>query len=412
MKTVLDECATNDFHPCADLLLEELALNPSGSNNLQEHHGSIAAGGQAPGAILCGLNKKESSSVGSNVYSDLPTPVAVALPPDSPTQELDSILEDLMGLAEGNHSPPPIPPPLAQKQSAKMKKEGGRLDHKEDSGLAGSDSKPCTQKQQNSKTDSIDDLLGGLSSDLEKIGVRTTAKGHCAACNKGIVGKMITALGEVWHPEHFVCVACKMELSTTGFFEREGRPYCDKDYHQLFSPRCAYCKGPIIQNILTALDQTWHPEHFFCTHCGDLFGPEGFLEKDGKPYCCKDFYHLFAPKCSGCGEPVRENYLTAANGTWHPECFVCADCLKPFTDGCFMELDGRPLCSLHFHSRQGTLCGGCGEPITGRCVSALDRRFHPEHFVCAFCLRQLNQGIFKEQKGKPYCTACFNKLFL
>lgn len=35
------------------------------------------------------------------VYSDLPTPVAVALPPDSPTQELDSILEDLMGLAEG-----------------------------------------------------------------------------------------------------------------------------------------------------------------------------------------------------------------------------------------------------------------------------------------------------------------------
>ncbi|MEQ2211371.1 hypothetical protein XENOCAPTIV_028127, partial [Xenoophorus captivus] len=88
------------------------------------------------------------------------------------------------------------------------------------------------------------------------------------------------------------------------------------------------------------------------------------------------------------------------------------DCLKPFTNGCFMELDGRPLCSLHFHSRQGTLCGGCGEPITGRCVSALDRRFHPEHFVCAFCLRQLNHGIFKEQKEKPYCTVCYNKLFL
>lgn len=50
----------------------------------------------------------------------------------------------------------------------------------------------------------------------------------------------------------------------------------------------------------------------------------GFLEKDGKPYCCKDFYHLFSPKCSGCGEAVRENYLSAANGTWHPECFVCS----------------------------------------------------------------------------------------
>ena len=58
---------------------------------------------------------------------------------------------------------------------------------------------------------------------------------------------MITALGEVWHPEHFVCAECKMELSTTGFFERDGRPYCNKDYHHLFSPRCAYCKGPIME---------------------------------------------------------------------------------------------------------------------------------------------------------------------
>ncbi|XP_012720319.2 leupaxin [Fundulus heteroclitus] len=396
-----------------DLLLEELALNPSGSNGFQENKGNTASDGQAPGAILTGAKDKEKSSVGSSVYSDLPAPVAAALPPVSPTQELELILQDLMGLAEGDHAHPSTPPPLAQKQSTKKRTEDGRREQKEDrnssSGPASSDPKPSLPRRE---TDSIDELLGGLSSDLEKIGVRTTAKGHCASCNKCIVGKMITALGEVWHPEHFVCMVCNMELSTTGFFERERRPYCEKDYHQLFSPRCAYCKGPIMQNILTALDQTWHPEHFFCSHCGDLFGPEGFLEKDGKPYCCKDFYHLFAPKCSGCGESVRENYLTAANGTWHPECFVCADCLKPFTDGCFMELDGRPLCSIHFHSRQGTLCGGCGEPITGRCISALDHKFHPEHFICAFCLRQLHHGIFKEQKGKPYCTACFNKLFV
>lgn len=310
----------------------------------------------------------------------------------------------MLGLGQESPVSSPTPPPLTQKLSVKGKTEGGRPDAEESSSSAASEA--------NTSTDTIDDLLGGLSSDLEKIGVRTTVKGNCASCNKCIVGKMITALGEVWHPEHFVCVECKSELSTTGFFEREGRPYCDKDYHQLFCPRCAYCKGSIVQNILTALDQTWHPDHFFCTHCGAQFGPDGFLEKDGKPYCCKDFYQLFAPKCSGCGESVRENYLTAANGTWHPECFVCADCLKPFPDGRFMESDGRVLCSLHFHSRQGTLCGGCCEPITGRCISALDRKFHPEHFVCAFCLRQLSQGIFKEQRGKPYCSPCFDKVFV
>ncbi|KAK2907806.1 leupaxin isoform X1 [Channa argus] len=391
-----------------DLLLEDLCLNLTGSETVSEKKSNNAADEEVPGAVYAGL--KENDIICSSIYSDLPAPVAASLSSDSPTKELESILADLMGLGQEDSVSSTNPPLIKEKQSVEKKPKGGRQEDKDGSSTASSGGKTSTTIQ---KTDTIDDLLGGLSTDLEKIGVRTVSKGHCASCNKCVVGKMVTALGEVWHPEHFVCVVCKMELSTTGFFERDGRPYCDKDYHQLFSPRCAYCKGPILQKILTALDQTWHPEHFFCTHCGGLFGPDaGFLEKDGKPYCCKDFYNLFAPKCSGCGESVRENYLTAANGTWHPECFVCADCLKPFTDGCFMELDGRPLCSLHFHSRQGTLCGGCGEPITGRCISALDRKFHPEHFVCAFCLRQLSQGIFKEQNGKPYCSACFNKLFL
>lgn len=58
---------------------------------------------------------------------------------------------------------------------------------------------------------------------------------------------MITALGQVWHVEHFVCAVCKKELSSMGFFERDGQPYCNDDYHKLFSPRCAYCKGPILK---------------------------------------------------------------------------------------------------------------------------------------------------------------------
>uniref|UniRef100_A0A493TKV6 LIM zinc-binding domain-containing protein n=1 Tax=Anas platyrhynchos platyrhynchos TaxID=8840 RepID=A0A493TKV6_ANAPP len=51
----------------------------------------------------------------------------------------------------------------------------------------------------------------------------------------------------------------------------------------------------------------------------------------------------------------------------------------------------------------GSRCGGCGEPIAGRCVTAMAQRFHPEHFVCAFCLRPLAKGTFQEQEGKPYC---------
>lgn len=60
------------------------------------------------------------------------------------------------------------------------------------------------------------------------------------------VPQVITALGRTWHPEHFTCAHCNQELGTRNFFEKDGRPYCEPDYHNLFSPRCAYCNGPIL----------------------------------------------------------------------------------------------------------------------------------------------------------------------
>lgn len=53
-------------------------------------------------------------------------------------------------------------------------------------------------------------------------------------------------MGRTWHPEHFVCTHCQEEIGSRNFFEREGQPYCEKDYHNLFSPRCYYCNGPIL----------------------------------------------------------------------------------------------------------------------------------------------------------------------
>lgn len=53
-------------------------------------------------------------------------------------------------------------------------------------------------------------------------------------------------MGRTWHPEHFVCTHCQEEIGSRNFFERDGQPYCEKDYHTLFSPRCHYCNGPIL----------------------------------------------------------------------------------------------------------------------------------------------------------------------
>ncbi|NXG75483.1 LPXN protein, partial [Baryphthengus martii] len=284
---------------------------------------------------------------------------------------------------------------------------------------------------------SLDNMLGSLTQDLQELGITAASAGICTACCKPIAGKVLTALGKTWHPEHFACACCGQELGGRPFFERSGQAYCEEDYHQAFSPRCAYCASPIRevrpprpslprypvpppaasphlfwQKVLTALDQTWHPEHFFCAHCGKVFGDDSFHERSGKPYCHQDFLAMFAPKCQGCERPVTDNYLSALQGIWHPECFVCTECLRSFAGGSFFELEGQPYCELHFHQRQGSICHGCGHPVTGRCITAAGRKYHPEHFICAYCLGQLQKGTIREHGDKMYCHICHNKLFL
>ena len=56
----------------------------------------------------------------------------------------------------------------------------------------------------------LDDIMCKLQEDMVKQGVKTTQKGECAACGKPIVGQVVTALGQTFHPEHFTCAHCNM----------------------------------------------------------------------------------------------------------------------------------------------------------------------------------------------------------
>ena len=84
--------------------------------------------------------------------------------------------------------------------------------------------------------------------------------GVCAACNKPILTKVVNALGCQWHKEHFTCAQCDVELGSSTYYESNGRPYCEKDYHELFAPRCAYCNGPILEVGLYYCLQ-WNPSN-------------------------------------------------------------------------------------------------------------------------------------------------------
>uniref|UniRef100_A0A8B9NFE0 Leupaxin n=1 Tax=Accipiter nisus TaxID=211598 RepID=A0A8B9NFE0_9AVES len=337
---------------------------------------------------------------------------------------------------------------------------------------------------------SLDNMLGSLTRDLQELGITATPASICATCHKPIAGKVSpphlhpSASLPSAHSIPWGCTHCP-SLHLRPLWAGVGHLPCHATPPPAVSPYC------FLQKVLTALDQTWHPEHFFCAHCGKVFGddgmfqgmgvgspvpivptpgippiapfsspavfllpalppipgipcghaplqaspkvgahpdalPAGFHERSGKPYCHRDFLAMFAPKCQGCDRPVTDNYLSALQGVWHPECFVCTvsgwcqtslppsfqECLSSFASGSFFELQGRPYCELHFHQRQGNICHGCSHPVTGRCITAAGRKYHPEHFICAYCLGQLQKGTFREHGDKMYCRACHDKLFL
>ncbi|PAA92773.1 hypothetical protein BOX15_Mlig012898g1 [Macrostomum lignano] len=244
-------------------------------------------------------------------------------------------------------------------------------------------------------------------------GVGQTSGTVCAACGEQIHGQMVQALGRAWHLHHFVCAGgCGSQLSQQTFYEVSNSPYCEPCYQLEFSPKCAQCDGAILDRCLTALGRRWHPEHFFCQMCTAPFSEtSGFHEKDGRPYCLDCYSDQFAPKCRGCTAPITANYVTAMASMWHPECFVCQDCGRDLGGGNFYDLSGQPYCEQHYHTRRGTLCVACERAITSRCITAMGRKFHPECFKCAFCNKQLGQGTFKEKESKPYCSDCYGKLF-
>ncbi|KAI8369996.1 hypothetical protein BD560DRAFT_397323 [Blakeslea trispora] len=287
---------------------------------------------------------------------------------------------------------------------------------------------------------------------------------RCDGCDQPLSGQAITTSGKRWHTHCFQCQACRQNLEHIAFYEKEGLPYCALDYHELFSPRCDFCKTPIEEHSISAIGKTYHPGHFFCRECGKPFDEEtDFLEHEGHAYCEKDYYKQFGKKCRGCEEIITGDFLVALGGDWHKECFVCAECGCTFTSSTFLIRAGRPYCELHHAAKMSPSsstssrhsqklparelvtsarsalpkfdllpdiklkleqeeeekpkplksCHRCQKPIEGRCISAFGYDYHPLHFQCAQCNKILSvrlPGLYQETtEGNIICKPCIRK---
>ncbi|KOC70723.1 PDZ and LIM domain protein Zasp [Habropoda laboriosa] len=149
----------------------------------------------------------------------------------------------------------------------------------------------------------------------------------CAHCNSYVRGPFITALGQIWCPDHFVCVntQCRRPLQDIGFVEEKGQLYCEYCFERFIAPTCSKCNSKIKGDCLNAIGKHFHPDCFKCSYCGKLFGNSPFFLEEGLPYCEADWNELFTTKCFACGFPVEagDRWVEALNNNYHSQCFNC-----------------------------------------------------------------------------------------
>jgi hypothetical protein len=55
----------------------------------------------------------------------------------------------------------------------------------------------------------------------------------CGGCHGAIIGRIVSAMGQRFHPSCFKCTVCNELLEHVSSYEHEGRPYCHLDYHEV-----------------------------------------------------------------------------------------------------------------------------------------------------------------------------------
>jgi len=84
---------------------------------------------------------------------------------------------------------------------------------------------------------------------------------------------------------------------------------------------------------------------------------------------------------------------------FHPQCFVCAHCRKPFPGGSFFVHKDKPYCKSDYES----LCARCDKVIDGILVNYKDEKYHTQCFRCHLCGKSLADKDYFELEGHPYC---------
>nr|XP_023406261.1 actin-binding LIM protein 3 isoform X1 [Loxodonta africana] len=177
------------------------------------------------------------------------------------------------------------------------------------------------------------------------------------------------------------------------------------------------CKGEVVR----VHNNHFHIRCFTCQVCGCGLAQSGFFFKNQEYICTQDYQQLYGTRCDSCRDFITGEVISALGRTYHPKCFVCSLCRKPFPIGDKVTFSGKECvcqtCSQSMTSSKPikihgpSHCAGCKEEIKhGQSLLALDKQWHVSCFKCQTCSVILT-GEYISKDGVPYCESDYHSQF-
>ncbi|XP_053847248.1 actin-binding LIM protein 3 isoform X5 [Vidua macroura] len=207
-----------------------------------------------------------------------------------------------------------------------------------------------------------------------------------------------------------------MSTSTVPYQQNPYTPGSSSSAIQCY--RCGdTCKGEVVR----VQSNHFHIRCFTCQVCGCDLAQSGFFFKNQEYICTHDYQQLYGTRCDSCGDFITGEVISALGRTYHPKCFVCSTCRKPFPIGDKVTFSGKDcVCQNCSHSLLSTKpikihgpshCAGCKEEIKqGQSLLALEKQWHVSCFKCQTCGVILT-GEYISKDGIPYCESDYHAQF-
>ncbi len=151
---------------------------------------------------------------------------------------------------------------------------------------------------------------------------------------------------------------------------------------------CAVCGQPITGGTFVEVEgKAYHSEHFCCARCGQPIGDAPYWTVEGHYYDSTCYVNHVAARCTYCGEPITEEWITDDSGAYHTTCYY--EHVAPRCFVCNKAIDGR-----YFVDEFGqTVCDACNSKI----------------LHCHSCSRMISPDAAAVQRyddGRVMCSVC------